>query len=339
MDNRLDVTSCTTVARQGDVCATSVQTWADAIHVAISRMPGELRDQDVTHTQPVGAQPFRGRIEYGDLAGTGLCRMTVTPHRFQRALRADASLEANPLILVVQVRNSSHFEQCGRHGVLSPSDWCLLDTRLPFSWSSLSGSEQIILSLQRTIEASPADLIARGIARRCDGKIGVGRLLHAMVGEGFRQMHRIASYSAMGLANAISETMWNALREQVEVPGVHQTRDIQCARIKAWIEARLSDADLSVGAIAQGCGMSPRSVHRAFCTEPAGTVSNYLWQRRVMQCATDLINPAESKRSITDVALSWGFSNVSHFSRVFKANLGTSPRAFKASAAHRSRSH
>lgn len=322
------------MAPQGDLCATSVQTWEDVIYAAIGRMPIALRDQEITHTQPVGAQAFRGRIEYGDLAGTGVCRMTVTPHRFQRALRRNASLGANPLMLVVQVRNSSHFEQCGRSGMLSPSDWCVLDTRGPFKWTSLAGSEQIIMSIPRPIDEDMDGLLARGMAQRCDGKTGAGRVLHAMVGEGFRQMHRLAAYSALGIANAIHVTMWNALREQLESPAAAPASDIQCARIKAWIEARLSDADLSVGAIAQGCGMSPRSVHRAFRRDPAGTVSNYIWQRRVAQCATDLRSPAEARRSITDVALSWGFSNASHFSRVFRASFGTSPRDFRASATH-----
>ncbi|MDP9900896.1 helix-turn-helix domain-containing protein [Variovorax ginsengisoli] len=329
------MTKSTTVSREGEVLTSSVQMWEDAIHAVISRMSVDLRHQDVMQTQSVGDQAFSGHIEYGDLAGTRVCRMTVTPHRFQRALRQDAATAANPLILVLQVRNSSYFEQCGRSGVLSPSDWCVLDTRWPFKWNSLAGNEQIIVRIGRPSDADLGDLVARGMARRCDGKIGVGRVLHAMVGEGFGQMHRLASYSAMGLANAIVATMWNGLREQLELPAAHQPRDIQCTRIKAWIDTRLSDADLSVEAIAHGCGMSPRSVHRAFATDPAGSVSNYIWQRRVMQCAMVLRSPAEATRSITDVALSWGFSNASHFSRVFKTHLGMSPREFKANASHR----
>jgi len=311
--------------------------WEDAIHLAISRMASELRHQDVMHIQPMGEQAFNSRIEYGDLAGTGVCRMTVTPHRFQRALRRDAALDGSPLILVIQSRNSSQFEQCGRSGMLSPGDWCLLDTRWPFRWSSPSGSEQIILRIPRPTDSDPDDVLVRGIARRCDGKIGMGRVLHAMVVEGFGQMHRLASYSAMGLANAITATMWHALREQLDWPAPNQMRDIQCARIKAWIEPRLQDTDLSVESVARGCGMSPRSVHRAFSAEPAGSVSNYIWQRRLAQCATALKSPAEADRSITDIALSWGFSNASHFSRVFKAGFGISPRDFKANAARRLR--
>lgn len=64
--------------------------------------PAELHHQDIMQTRSVGQQAFNGRIDYGDLAGTGLCRMTVTPHRFERALRRDAAFADSPLILVLQ---------------------------------------------------------------------------------------------------------------------------------------------------------------------------------------------------------------------------------------------
>ena len=37
-------------------------------------------------------------------------------------------------------------------------------------------------------------------------------------------------------------------------------------------------------------------------------------------------------RPITDIALSWGFSNLSHFSRVFRDHTGCSPSKCRLSA-------
>ncbi|MES2942298.1 MAG: helix-turn-helix domain-containing protein [Pseudomonadota bacterium] len=322
----------TMVSREGYMCAASAQTWETAIHTGISRMPVEQRHQDVMHIEPVGEQGLRGQIDYGDLAGMGLCRMTVSPHRFRRALRKDASLATSPLILVIQVRHSSYFEQRERRGMLSPGDWCLLDTYWPFGWNSLSGCEQIIMRLQRPADPALADLMVRGIARRCDSKTGAARILHTMVEEVMGQLHHLAPYSAKGLAGSITATAWHALQEQLEAPAPMLPRDIQCGRLKDWIETRLAEPDLSVQTIAQGCGMSARSVHRVFSSDAAGSVSNYLWQRRVVLCAAALKNPAEAHRSITDIALSWGFSSSSHFSRVFRSQLGMSPRSYRAEA-------
>lgn len=324
------MTPYTMVSREGFMCAASAQTWETAIHTGISRMPVELRHRDVMQIQPVGEQAFSGRIEYGDLAGTGLCRMTASPHRFQRALREGASPASSPLILVIQVKNSSYFEQRKRSGMLSPGDWCLLDTCWPFGWNSLSGCEQIIMSVQRPADSGLGDLIERGAARRCDGKTGAARILHTMLAEVMGQLHHLAPYSAKGLADALTATTWHAMQEQLEAPAPILPRDIQCNRLKAWIEARLTEPDLSVETIAKGFGMSARSIHRVFSNDAAGSVSNYLWQRRVVLCAAALKNPAEAHRSITDIALSWGFSSSSHFSRVFRNQLGISPRGYRA---------
>lgn len=116
--------------------------------------------------------------------------------------------------------------------MISPGDWCVLDTYLPFSWNSASDCEQIIVTIQRPADSGLGDLIARGAAQRFDGK--------------------------------------------------------------------------------------------------TGSVSSYLWKRRVVQCAAALKNPQEMHRSITDIALSWGFSSSSHFSRVFRSTLGVSPRSYRA---------
>jgi AraC-like DNA-binding protein len=326
------VTAQILAPREGCLSAASVVVWESAIHTGISRIPVELRHQDVMRIQPVGEQSFSGRLDYRDLADVGLSRMTASAHRFQRELRKDSLLATSPLILAIQVRNSSYFEQCSRSGMLSPGDWCLLDTHAPFGWSFPSGSEQIIVRLQRSADPGLADLIARGIARRFDGKTGAARILNVMLREVMSQLHHLAPYSAKGLASALTATAWHALQEQLEAPAPILPRDTQCSRLKAWIEARLADPELSIETIAHGCGLSARSVHRAFADDPAGSVSNYLWDRRVVLCAAALKNPAEAHRPITDIALSWGFSSSSHFSRVFKSKLGMSPRSYRAEA-------
>ena len=40
-----------------------------------------------------------------------------------------------------------------------------------------------------------------------------------------------------------------------------------------------------------------------------------------------------SMSAITGIALSWGFNNLSHFSRVFREHTGQSPSAFRQAAA------
>jgi transcriptional regulator GlxA family with amidase domain len=77
--------------------------------------------------------------------------------------------------------------------------------------------------------------------------------------------------------------------------------------------------------------MSLRGVHRAFEADPAGSVSKYIWTRRLSKCAAALRDPAHAQRSISDICFAWGFNSTSHFSRVFKDQYGVPPLRYRLS--------
>jgi transcriptional regulator GlxA family with amidase domain len=122
---------------------------------------------------------------------------------------------------------------------------------------------------------------------------------------------------------------WDAVRELLEAPpqGVH--RDVICARIKSYIERHVAEPSLSVDEIAHALGISVRSVHRAFESDSARSISNYLWGRRLSHCAACLRDPTQADRSITDICLSFGFNSTSHFSRIFKEQFGLPPSEYR----------
>ena len=96
-------------------------------------------------------------------------------------------------------------------------------------------------------------------------------------------------------------------------------------RVQAYIEANLTDPELSVERIAYACSISLRALHRHFAEDPAGSVSHYLWYRRLIRCAEALRDPSQAHLSITDICFSYGFSSSSHFSRQFKDRFGVTP--------------
>ena len=121
----------------------------------------------------------------------------------------------------------------------------------------------------------------------------------------------------------------DAPRNQLAAPGPVGRQERQRARLQSFIDSRLYDPDLSVDCIARACNMSVRSVHRAFAFDEPGSVSKYIRMRRVCHCAADLRDPRQANRSITDICFSWGFNSTSHFSRLFKEQLGVTPRDYR----------
>ena len=87
---------------------------------------------------------------------------------------------------------------------------------------------------------------------------------------------------------------------------------------------------LGVGDLAAACELSESHFRRLFTTRLGIGPTSWLNRVRVQMACTLLRDPG---RSILDVALEVGFGSLSAFNRQFKAELGTNPRRWRATAA------
>lgn len=310
--------------------AAPIHQWEEAVSSCVGRMPKSMFEPEKNQCEILGAQPFSGRIEYGDLGDIRLCRMHTTANRFSRTQAPSTQQSASKLLVVSQQRGRSFFEHDGRHVTLQPGDWCILDMQYSFAWTSPAASEIIIIDPPRPTDVDLCETIAQSLAQRADGCRGTARVMNTMLLEAFNQMGHITVQGAYGVADAVTSLLWGALRDQLNPQKIPTVRNTQCNRLKAYIEAQLADPELCVESIAERCQMSTRSVHRAFAENIGGSVSDYIWHRRLAHCAMSLRDPQQTHRTITDIAISWGFGNLSHFSRAFRLSMGTSPRTYRA---------
>jgi YesN/AraC family two-component response regulator len=91
----------------------------------------------------------------------------------------------------------------------------------------------------------------------------------------------------------------------------------------AYIQAHY-DEPLAREDVARYVGVSAGYFSRCFHKEAGISFQKYLNRYRIHRARTLL---AEGKRSVTEVAFSVGFQNVSYFCQVFRQVAGTSPRA------------
>lgn len=99
-------------------------------------------------------------------------------------------------------------------------------------------------------------------------------------------------------------------------------------RIRGYVALNLRDPRLSIERIAHALNCSKRHLHNAFA-QGEDSLAAYILRLRLDACAVDLHQGAPDTRPITDIALSWGFCNLSHFSRVFREHTGCSPSEFR----------
>ena len=83
---------------------------------------------------------------------------------------------------------------------------------------------------------------------------------------------------------------------------------------------------LSISALAASAEVHPDHLSRCFRHYFGQLIGDYVRGLRVEWCASQLVG---TDRTLADIAIEAGFADQSHFSRVFKKNLGLSPGLFR----------
>ena len=103
------------------------------------------------------------------------------------------------------------------------------------------------------------------------------------------------------------------------------------ASINRYLAANiLTGADLSAASVARKFNISVRKLHGLYsdCEFPFGKT---VMKLRVEGCARELASGA-NEGSLTHLAARWGFCDLSHLNRVFRANFDCSPSEYRALA-------
>ena len=102
--------------------------------------------------------------------------------------------------------------------------------------------------------------------------------------------------------------------------------------IRLHVERHLGDPALTPSSVAAAHALSLRYVHRLWAQEAADTLGRHILRRRLERCRADLADPRQAGRTVTDIALRWGFRSPAHFSRAYRAHFGAAPREHRQAA-------
>jgi AraC-like DNA-binding protein len=94
------------------------------------------------------------------------------------------------------------------------------------------------------------------------------------------------------------------------------------------IASHFQDPELSLEVVARCQGISPRYLQHLM-TSSKTSFTERVNELRLQRAFALLIEPHGSARRISDIALEVGFSDISHFNRLFRARFGVSPRGVR----------
>jgi YesN/AraC family two-component response regulator len=113
--------------------------------------------------------------------------------------------------------------------------------------------------------------------------------------------------------------------DKVEQPEVKGNDELLMERIMKAINKNLSDSDFNVDMLTQEVGISRAQLHRKMKEMTGISTSEFLRNIRLEQAARLL---KEQKINVTQVAYTVGFSNLAHFSTVFRKHFGVAPSEY-----------
>jgi DNA-binding response OmpR family regulator len=113
--------------------------------------------------------------------------------------------------------------------------------------------------------------------------------------------------------------------DRVEVPEIKGNDELLMERIMKAVNKNLSNSDFNVDMLTQEVGISRAQLHRKMKEMTGISTSEFIRNIRLEQAARLL---KEQKVNITQVAYSVGFSNLAHFSTIFRKHFGLSPSEY-----------
>jgi len=95
-------------------------------------------------------------------------------------------------------------------------------------------------------------------------------------------------------------------------------------RIRDYVDDQ-SGEPLSVRDIADGVGIAPNLVRSAFAQAVGLTPAEWIRKRRLNAVRRELVNAAEAERTVSEIAMSWGFWHLGRFAQYYAAQFGEAP--------------
>ena len=283
----------------------------------------------------VSMASFRASIEIAHLGSIKLAKVTGSAAKVQRNAGHVSRLADAPYLVKFQVSGESRWTQRRREAHLRPGDFVICSMAEPYTLEFRGAYEMPVLALSvatmRKLTPDPDRFLGTKMLRE-DADCG---LLSSFVAQVVARMSRLGEPMIRRVEANILDLLGGVLSARADRRTLSPA--VELCQIKAYIDNHLHDGRLRPATIAAAFAMSPRRLHSLFEAESL-SVGTHIRNQRVNACRRLLLEEGPARgRSLTDIALSCGFYDLSHMSRCFRDRFGLSPREFRSQRGARPR--
>jgi AraC-like DNA-binding protein len=271
--------------------------------------------------RPVAGAEFAGRIEHVPVGELELSTVVAGSQHVRRTRSLVARGDEEYLLASIQVGGQGRVEQDDRSAVLAAGEMAFYDSTRPYTLHFDDPFHQLVVQIPKR-ELSLGD--TRNMTARLLGRQGPG----GVVATFFTSLHQALKTSptdsatllpqAVGLLSAAASVADRAR------PDVDAVNALVRERVLEFLRRNLTDPGLDAARIAQGCGVSRRTLYRVLA--PEGVAARL--RRMRIECAKELLVTAP-ERPVGRVGLECGFDSESGFYRAFRAATGHTPGEYR----------
>lgn len=290
--------------------------WCEWVHQHFGGLQSDL----------YGDTEFDGHMHSSQAGDVIMTRLEANRHRVLRTPGMARTSEAPYLKIVAPWRGSASVQQQGREASARDGAWVIYDTTGSYEIANPEPVDHLIVMVPKDAMLERSLRIDGVMARRL-GTSGISRVALETMRNTYLELPHMSDAAATGAGELIKQLVRLSLLELSGSETAVTQREALRDRIRGYVQTHLRDPALSVDGIARALNCSRRHLYNAFAGE-GESIAAYIQRQRLQACIREL-QQAANPRPITDIAMSWGFGNLSHFSRVFRDRTGKSPSEFR----------
>jgi AraC-like DNA-binding protein len=274
------------------------------------------------HQFDAESETFVGELHGSWLDDLYLSRCVCGPCDVTRHRREIAADDRDDLIFGVRVEGRSTLTQDGHQLQVDKGALYLQDAARPLDISFLGPSTTIFVTIPRkALQARIGQGTTCGMVSPSHPVAGLAAEFIVMLAE---RSDALDDRVKARLADQALDLIALSLTVGDKTPVLSSPRTMALMRLKSVIDTRISDPSLRPADAAAAAGISVRYAN-ALLAEENSSVQRYILRRRLEHCRRAIEDPLQGHRMIGEIAFSWGFSDLSHFSRRFRAEFGMTP--------------
>lgn len=276
---------------------------------------------------------FFGELSYRSFNKAALSQISSGPILAKRSKQDISRVTDAYYLIKFQMEGQGIVRQYNREARLGVGDFVICSSIIPYELEFANDYKQIVFSIPQDILHemfhSPDDFIGM----RMGSELPTHGILSQLVYSISQRMNDLEPDSLQNMEANVLDLLITSLKAEKKVKSkISETSsEIHLHQIKRFISLHIKDYRLSVDFIAQTQNISKRYLHMLFKTLDI-SVSRYIQQLRLGGCYKDLTNKEFDHISTSDIALDWGFGDISHFYRCFKSQYLLTPRQIRVQA-------